>query len=142
MKCTTSLVCFLIDNSHFEPFVHENYNRSSQDEPEPAPVTSEPAGPNMPPRSLSHISEASSHREPWAITQKYQSSHGPKSAGVSACEEGMSCCKCYIETEIQLQLFDIKFIHTVQPCLPSSGMQTVTGNDVNVIRTEYFARSF
>lgn len=31
-------------------------------------------------RSLSHISEASKDQESWAITQKFQSSHGPKSS--------------------------------------------------------------
>ncbi|XP_052243437.1 uncharacterized protein LOC127853199 isoform X3 [Dreissena polymorpha] len=34
--------------------------------------------PDMPPRSLSHISEAS-NRDTWAITQKYNSNYGPKS---------------------------------------------------------------
>ena len=35
-------------------------------------------GPEMAPRSLSHISEASRDRESWAITQKFGTSHGPK----------------------------------------------------------------
>jgi hypothetical protein len=32
----------------------------------------------MAPRSLSHISEASKDRDSWAITQKFGTSHGPK----------------------------------------------------------------
>ncbi|XP_060556835.1 eukaryotic translation initiation factor 5B-like isoform X2 [Ruditapes philippinarum] len=35
-------------------------------------------GPEMAPRSLSHISEASKDRDSWAITQKFGTSHGPK----------------------------------------------------------------
>ncbi|XP_045196687.2 TBC1 domain family member 5 homolog A-like isoform X3 [Mercenaria mercenaria] len=60
------------DAGPFEPS-HENDSHSdSQEEQEGQP------GPEMAPRSLSHISEASRDREPWAITQKFQTSHGPK----------------------------------------------------------------
>ena len=61
-----------LDQSQLAPLaLQENQNTNSN-------VETENAGPDMPPRSLSHISEAS--KEPWAITQKFSSSHGPKSA--------------------------------------------------------------
>ncbi|WAR07492.1 hypothetical protein MAR_017450 [Mya arenaria] len=58
--------------SHPDIEPEDDFNESSA----PAHVR-EDAGPGMEGRSLSHISEASHRGDSWAITQKYQSAHGP-----------------------------------------------------------------
>ena len=65
----TPLVLFLSEPIK-QPHKTDDLSKIPQKPGPPVPLA------DIPPRSLSHISEASRGEQPWAITQQYQSTHG------------------------------------------------------------------